>query len=47
MADIAEQTVRPALVTYFEGVIKDTCGSLLLCSQCIRSANFAYFTICQ
>ena len=36
LADIAEQTVTPALVTYFEGVKKDTCSSLLLFIHCIR-----------
>ena len=41
LTDIAEETVTPALVTYFEGVEKDTFTSLLLFSQCIRQANFA------
>ena len=36
LADIAEQTVTPALVTYFKGVKTDACSSLLLFSQCIR-----------
>ena len=33
LADIAEQTVTPALVTYFERVKTDACSSLLLFSQ--------------
>ena len=36
LADIAELTVTPALVTYFEGVKKDAFSSQLLFSQCIR-----------
>ena len=39
LADIAEQTVTPVLVTYFEGVKTDVCSSLLLFSQRIRYAN--------
>ena len=34
MTDIAEQTVTPVLVIYFEGVKTDACCNLLLFSQC-------------
>ena len=47
LADIAEQTVTPVLVTCFEGVKTDHCSSLLLFSQCIRQANFAQLTVCR
>ena len=36
LADIAEQTVTPVLVTYFEGAKLDACSSLLLFGHCIR-----------
>ena len=36
LADIAEQTVTPALVTYFEDVKNDICSSLQPFNQCIR-----------
>ena len=34
LADIVEQTITPAIVTFFEGVKIDICGSLL----CLFSA---------
>ena len=36
LADIPEQTVTPTLITYYESVITDICGSLLLFIQCTR-----------
>ena len=41
LADIAEQTVTPTIVTYFERVKKDSCSSVQLFVQRIRQANFA------
>ena len=35
LVDVAEQTVTPAVVTFFEGVEIDICDSLLLFIQCI------------
>ena len=36
LANIAEQSVAPALVTYFEGVTKESFDNQLLFIQCIR-----------
>ena len=45
LADIAKQTIPPALVTYFEGAEKDMCGSLLLISQCKLSKRCLSYSL--